>query len=88
MVCFVPEPDPEAPTPEYLPDPQSGISFSMWSMAHFPYTPYIMEPDSTCAICTDNFTEPQVANTMLFQVDRLRLLHCGHVYHASPITLL
>jgi hypothetical protein len=79
VVCYVPDPE-SADDPEA--EIQPATPARSWDFSRFPYTPHLLKPDqATCAICQDNFTEPETIRRLLYQADPLRLLNCGHVYH-------
>lgn len=58
---------------------------SLISATRLPLPPVYLTPhQSTCAICQENFEEPQEGRTILLKADKLRQLGCSHVYHVSP----
>jgi hypothetical protein len=57
---------------------------SLISATRLPLPPVYLTPhQSTCAICQENFEEPQEGRTILLKADKLRQLGCSHVYHVS-----
>jgi hypothetical protein len=67
-------------------DAQPATPARKWDYTRFPYTPHTLKPhQATCAICQDNFTEPETVRRLLYQAEPLRLLNCGHVYHVSLV---
>jgi len=69
IVCYIPSEDTEK---------------SEWDPSRFPYPAHPLATDQAmCAICQENYTEPEVVRRVLYQADPLRLLGCGHLYHVS-----
>ncbi|WWD03667.1 hypothetical protein V865_001723 [Kwoniella europaea PYCC6329] len=61
--------------------PTSTIDIQKESLPHPPI--YLKEDQITCAICQENFVPPQQGREAL--AEWLRVLGCGHVYHAKCI---
>jgi hypothetical protein len=71
IVCYIPKEDELSEKQE-------------WDATRFPYPAHSLAADQAmCAICQENYTEPETVRRVLYQVDPLRLLGCGHVYHVS-----
>ncbi|WVQ66965.1 uncharacterized protein L199_005156 [Kwoniella botswanensis] len=61
--------------------PNSTIDIQKESLPHPPI--YLKEDQITCAICQENFVPPQQGREAF--AEWLRVLGCGHVYHAKCI---
>jgi hypothetical protein len=83
VVCYIPhtqstEKDIMAEKPSF------PIEGKIWDQSRLPYPAHPLRKDqATCAICQENYTEPESVRRVLYQAEPLRLLGCGHVYHVS-----
>jgi len=85
VVCYIPHPDPHSPTEKAsMAEKQSTPSAHSWDATRLPYPAHPLRSDrAMCAICQENFTEPESVRRVLYQAEPLRLLGCGHIYHVS-----
>ena len=55
-----------------------------YDTSRLPFPPIYLAPHtsaSTCVICQENYVAPREERAVLYRVDRLKKLGCGHVYH-------
>lgn len=85
VVCYIPQSDPHSPTEKAsMAEKQSTPSAHNWDATRLPYPAHPLRSDrAMCAICQENFTEPESVRRVLYQAEPLRLLGCGHIYHVS-----
>jgi hypothetical protein len=86
VVCYIPHTQSaETTEKDIMADKQSvPVEGKIWDQSRLPYPAHPLQEDqATCAICQENYTEPESVRRVLYQADPLRLLGCGHVYHVS-----
>ena len=84
IVCFVPDVEEYDIASTTSPAPSAQTVSSPLDYTRLPYPPvYLKSHQSTCAICQECFTAPQIGRAILLKAEPLRLLGCGHVFHVS-----
>ncbi|CAD6577148.1 MAG: hypothetical protein TREMPRED_001869 [Tremellales sp. Tagirdzhanova-0007] len=85
VVCFVPADDCRSPNISTTNTPLE-VCLDSVDYSRLPFPPIFLDShQSTCAICQENFSLPQIGRTILLKSDPLRLLDCGHVFHMNCI---
>ena len=71
------------------PPPSAPGNDPQYDESRLPYPPIYLGPhtsQTTCAVCQESYMAPREERAILYKVDRLKRLGCGHVYHVSVLT--